>query len=311
MDKVNLLVPTSERVYHKIVDTLRNAGINFNSDVSNGSYMTETNIPRLNIVFKKDPDIPLTLLSSPDTLAGFVGYDYIREVGLKEGRYRDFIRLVDTELAPCKMVIAGPEEFDSFETLIGFEELRIGSKYPYSARDYLQRRGVRGKYIERRGTIEGMPSLGESDVIVDIEYTGGTLRRNNLRRIQELFPITIGLYTTRDLYQVNKQIVDVIGRRIQEVVNGKKKIWLEANVSADNLDRVLKGLPAMKSPTIGKLKAEGWFGIKSVVDIEESFLLISDLEKLGAQDIVTYSLQSVGVRGTYNPIQLTENDLQH
>lgn len=263
-------------------------------------------------------------MSSDDlVLAGFVGYDYIREVGLKGGRYTDFVRLVDTEIAPCRMVVAAPEGgYSSLGDLRKADNLRVGSKYPYTAKDYLERRDVKGVYVERSGTIEGMPTLDESDIIVDIENTGGTLRRNQLRAIKEMFDITVGLYTTNDLYSrvgcgdyikgiAERRNVSDIGRRIQESVNAKKKIWVEVNVPSEYLKTVVNSLPAMKSPTIAELVDRNGFGVKAVVDIDGLFELMLKLERLGATDMVTYPLQSVGIQGTYVPRQLSEEDLQH
>lgn len=314
MNKVGLLVPTSERIYDKVVDTLNNAGIYFSGEPSNRSYRKSTNISWLDIILKKDSDIPITLLSSAFTVAGFVGYDWIREIGLKERGYGDFIRLVDTGIAPCKMVVAGPEEiYNSLDDLRKIINLRVGSSYPYTAEDYLRRICIKGTYVERRGTIEGMPDpdLSESDVIVDLEATGDTLILNRLKRIQEMFDSNVGLYTTTQLYRGNRSTIDTMGRRVQEAVSARKKIWLEANVPAEILDQILANMPAMKSPTIAQLGDRSGFGVKSVVNIEKMFELIGELEGLGAQDIVTYPLQSVGIQGTYVPRQLSEEDLQH
>jgi ATP phosphoribosyltransferase len=70
-------------------------------------------------------------------------------------------------------------------------------------------------------------------------------------------------------------------------------VGLKMNVRKQDLDKVIKRLPALKKPTISGLSAEGWYAIETVIDENVVRVLIPELKKAGAQGIIEYPLNKV------------------
>lgn len=82
----------------------------------------------------------------------------------------------------CSLVIAVPEnsEICSAEDLNGE---RIATSYPYSLKQYLQKKKINAAIIEIQGSVEIAPKLNLADAICDITQTGKTLKSNGLKII--------------------------------------------------------------------------------------------------------------------------------
>ena len=80
---------------------------------------------------------------------------------------------------------------------------------------------------------------------------------------------------------------------LQGAVTAENKVVLKMNVSRDNLDAILKTLPALKRPTVSNLSEEGWCAIESVVDESVVREIIPKLKDAGAQGIIEFPLNKV------------------
>ena len=95
----------------------------------------------------------------------------------------------------------------------------------------------------------------------------------------------------------------------EAVLNARGRVMLEMNVSAENFDTLVKGLPSMRSPTVsplysadneksgtvhgtGGMHAAG-FAVKIAVKQSEVPALLPRLKELGATDILEYELRKV------------------
>jgi len=65
------------------------------------------------------------------------------------------------------------------------------------------------------------------------------------------------------------------------------------NVKKENLEKILKLLPALKKPTISNLSEEGWFAVETVIDESQVRTLIPKLKKAKAGGIIEYPLNKV------------------
>ena len=72
---------------------------------------------------------------------------------------------------------------------------------------------------------------------------------------------------------------------------GKKYILM--NIPNDKLPEAVKILPAMRSPTVMPLAAEGWCSLHSVVEERELWDKIEKLKALGAEGILVLHLDKV------------------
>jgi ATP phosphoribosyltransferase len=71
------------------------------------------------------------------------------------------------------------------------------------------------------------------------------------------------------------------------------RVGLMMNVPKSRLDRLLKVLPALGTPTISALSDESWVALNTVVAESVVRELIPELVELGAQAIVEYPLNKI------------------
>ena len=65
------------------------------------------------------------------------------------------------------------------------------------------------------------------------------------------------------------------------------------NVRADNLDAILKVLPAMKNPTVSALSDKSWVAVNTILTELQVRDLIPKLKAAGATGIVEYPLNKI------------------
>ena len=80
---------------------------------------------------------------------------------------------------------------------------------------------------------------------------------------------------------------------MRSVLEARKRVFLEMNVSKKDLSRLVPALPCMKSPTISPLYGEEGYAVKVAVLREEVPKLIPKIKALGARDILEFELKKV------------------
>jgi len=126
----------------------------------------------------------------------------------------DIYELLDLDIGKCRMAVAAKNDFrdDPQKTL------RVATKFANCARNYYSGLGREIDIIHLNGSIEIAPILDLSDVIVDIVETGSTLRENNLRVFEEIFPISARLIANKTSFKFkNERIEDAAKKLAAEV----------------------------------------------------------------------------------------------
>ena len=149
------------------------------------------------IIGTSRPDVRLVIVRASDTPTyveygaaelGIAGRDVLFEHG-GSGLYQP----LDLRIAACRMMVAVPDGFDYAGAVRKGARLRVATKYMRAAREHFARKGVHVDLIKLYGTMELAPLVGLADAIVDLVSTGGTLRANNLRAVEEIAPISARL----------------------------------------------------------------------------------------------------------------------
>jgi ATP phosphoribosyltransferase len=172
------------------IDIFENAGID-TTELRNPGIKLILEEPKSDIRFflVKPGDVP-TYVEYGAADMGIVGKDTLLEEG------RNLYEVLDLGFGKCQMAVAGPPEMK--DRLNRFDRLRIGTKYPETARKYFE--GVKGMQIEvikLNGSVELAPLVGLSEVIVDIVESGKTLRENGLVVLEKIADISARLIVNR------------------------------------------------------------------------------------------------------------------
>jgi ATP phosphoribosyltransferase len=273
------------------------------------TYRVKLSDPEIDVKILRPQEIP-TYVQEGFYDVGITGRDWILEAKA------DVQVLLDLEIGKVKQVIAIPTSFsvNDLDSLIDDfakkgKTLRFSSEYLTTTSAHIKASKSYKKHFGdadpmiitpwlRVGTnkkVEIFLSFGATeakppedvDAIFDITETGTTLAQNNLKIIDTVATSTAVLVANKKSLkdaQKREKIADMVAL-LKGVVEGRKKLHVFVNVRKDNLDKLLKTLPALKRPTISPLSEEGWFGVNTVIDKEEFIRILPTMRKL-AQGLV-------------------------
>jgi ATP phosphoribosyltransferase len=88
------------------------------------------------------------------------------------------------------MVVAVPEDFDYAAAVKRGARLRVATKYIGTAREHFAAKGMHVDLIKLYGSMELAPLVGLADAIVDLVDTGGTLKANRLKAVEDIMPVS-------------------------------------------------------------------------------------------------------------------------
>jgi len=157
--------------------------------LSSRKLIIPTNIKNLEIVVIKATDVPLYIDSGKVDI-GIVGIDTLLEDNI-DNHYR----LLDLQIAKCKLVVAGKPNTRYFNNM------KIATKYPNAAKKYFEEIGLQCSVLTL------------SDFIVDIVESGKTLKENGLKEFDKIYDISSLLIANKVSYKLkNKEIKSFINR---------------------------------------------------------------------------------------------------
>jgi ATP phosphoribosyltransferase len=162
--------------------------------------------PRLILV--RPADVPIYVDSGAADL-GLVGKDTLWES--PGSRYE----LADLAYGGCRLVMAVPQDSAIEGRDTWPPRMRIATKYPRRAADFLRGQAQLADLVRLHGSIELAPQVGLVDAIIDITATGRTLAENRLRVVAEIDTSTARLVANEaSLKTRSRQVQEMAGRLI-------------------------------------------------------------------------------------------------
>jgi ATP phosphoribosyltransferase len=273
------------------------------------TYRVKLSDPEIEVKILRPQEIP-TYVQEGFYDVGITGKDWVKEAKA------DITTLLDLEYGKVKQVIAVPETFE-VEDLTGLIEefaakkkpLRISSEYLTTTAMHVKSNQAYQKHFGKQDPMIITPWLrvGENknvqiflsfgateakppedvDAIFDITETGTTLGQNKLKIIDIVMESSAVFVANRIALKNTKKrekIADMIAL-LRGVVEGRKKLHIFVNVKKENLDHLLKNMPALKKPTISELSEHGWYGVNTIIDKNEFIKLVPMMRKI-AQGLV-------------------------
>lgn len=147
---------------------------------------------------------------------GIVGKDSIIEAA------KNLYELVDLEFGFCRFVVAAPREVLNENKKYDWKPgVRIATKFPAIAREYLQRKGLQAELIKLHGNIELAPRVRLAELIVDLVSTGQTLKDNNLVALEEIGQATARLVVNRASYRLKSDEINKLVMKIRSILQSK------------------------------------------------------------------------------------------
>jgi ATP phosphoribosyltransferase len=284
---------------------------------SDRTYRPSINDPYLDLKILRPQEIPIFVGEGMQDV-GISGRDWVQETRA------DVEVLLDLEYSKVSLVLAVPKTWSQISSLddllkeyIGRSEtLRISTEYLAATSDLIKSNPVyqkewgekepiiitpwwrTGKNDEVHiylsfGATEAKPPE-DADAIVEVVDTGTSLMQNNLKIIETVMNSSALLIANRDaLRDIEKRekIMDVL-TLLRGAVDGAKKLHIFANVKRENLEKLLKTLPALKNPTIAPLSDPEWVAVNTVINKSKFLEILPTLRGL-AQGLVVHEPRQV------------------
>ncbi len=223
--------------------------------------------------------------------AGITGYDWITENNCD---VVDVCQLAYSKATskPARWVLAVPSESevknarDLAGGIIATELVNVTKKY-FADQD------VNVKVEFSWGATEVKARL--VDAIVELTETGTSLRANELRIIDTVITSTTRFIANKQAWEdkFKREKIENISILLNAAIEARSKVGLKMNIKKDNLESILKVLPAEKSPTISSLADSDFVAIEVIIDDKIERTLVPALKRAGASGIITYPLNKV------------------
>lgn len=247
--------------------------------VGERDYRPSVNLAGLDVKVLKPQNI-VEMLAAGSRDLGFAGADWVAELGF------ELTEVLDTGLDPVRLVAAAPEAMLEGGRLPA-RALTVASEYENITKAWIKKRGLGDDFVRSYGATEVFPPE-DADCIVDNTATGSTLRANGLAIVDELMRSTTRLYANpRALDDPSRrERIEHMALLIKSVMNARERVMLEVNVDASRLEALINILPAMKEPTVSRLRGDSGYAVKVAAPRTSLPALIREIRARGGTDIV-------------------------
>ena len=224
---------------------------------------------------------------------GLTGKDWVLENGSDVIVVQNFI-YSKTSTVPARWVLVVAED-SPIRELKDLKGKKVFTELVNFTKRYFAERQIQVDVEFSWGATEGKVIEGLCDAIVEVTETGGTLRANGLRIVEELMKTNTQLIANKESYHDpwKREKIEQISLLLQGALRAEGMVGLKMNVSANELKSVMEILPSITAPTISNLFQSEWFAVEVIVSERIVRELIPQLLKRGAVGIIEYPLNKV------------------
>lgn len=281
--KLKIAIQKSGRLHEDSIKLLKECGIDINNGVNR--LKTEASNFPLEVLYLRDDDIPQYVEDGVADI-GIVGENVMLE------KRKNVLSILPLGFGKCRLSIAVPKNSD-YKDISSLEGKKIATSYPFILGDFLAKNKLKSEIHEISGSVEIAPNVGLADAICDLVSSGSTLFINNLEEKEVILKSEAILISSDQLIAGKQQILDQLLFRIQAVKQSRKHKYILLNAPDDNVERIIRLLPGMKSPTVLPLAVKGWSSIHSVVQEDDFWNIIQGLKAEGAQGILVTGIEKM------------------
>jgi len=289
MNKIRLGIPKGS-LQESTIRVFKKAG--FNIAVSERSYLPSIDDPEIEPIMLRAQEIS-RYVEDGALDCGITGEDWIKENRSKVLRVSDLVYAKQSML-PVRWVLAVPES-SRIKSIKDLKGKTIATELVNVTKEYFKKNKVKVDVEFSWGATEVKVSAGLVDAVVELTETGRSLKAHKLREIATICESTTQLIANAKSYKnswKNKKIKQ-IAMLLQGAIQAENMVGLKMNVAQNNLDKILRLLPALKNPTISCLSRNNWLAVEVVIDEDTVKDIIPKLKEAGAQGIIEYSLNKL------------------
>ncbi len=234
------------------------------------------------------PQNVVKMLHAGSRDVGFAGADWVAELGA------DVVELLDTGLDPVRVVAAAPEALLDGGALPAGRRLVVATEYVRVVERWARGQPFEAAVVRSYGATEVFPPE-DADLIVDNTATGATLRGNGLVVVDTLMLSSTRLYANPAALDDpgGRARIDDLVLLLQSVLEARRRVMLELNVSEEHFERVVSILPCMRKPTVSRLHGESGYAVRAAVPRKALPGLLLDVKARGGTDLVVSEPQQI------------------
>jgi len=223
---------------------------------------------------------------------GLTGRDWVMENGSQVQEVAELI-YAKAGLRPVRWVLAAPKD-SPIKSVKDLEGKKIATELVNVSKQYLKKNGVNAHVEFSWGATEAKPPE-LADAIIEVTESGSSLRANNLVILDTLMESNTLVIANKVAWADpwrKKKIEDMV-LLLKGALAAEEKVGLKMNVRRKDLEKVLKELPALNSPTVADLQDKEWVDVDTIVDEKTVRSIVPKLKAAGAEGIVEYPLNKV------------------
>ena len=277
--QLRLAVPNKGRLMEPTALLLRDAGLAFER-TDRSLTVPVTNVP-VDLLFVRTEDITEMVADGVAAL-GVVGLDLLAEAGA------DLDVVAELGYGRCRLTAAVPNS-SSAQRIEDLDGLRVATAHPRLTAKTLADSGIAVQVTALRGSVEVAPKLGLADAIVDLVSSGSTLLVNGLRPLATLLESQAVLIAPVG----TNGAVERVATMLRAVVAGRRRRYVMMNAPAEAADRIEALIPGLAAPTVMPLANEAMVAIHSVVDRDDLWHVLPELESAGAIGILVLPIEQL------------------
>ena len=290
-ERLRIAIQKSGRLSEGSFELLKNCGLK----ISRGKdklYGRVREMP-IDVMLLRDDDIPEFVADNACDI-GIVGGNVFEEERLAGGQEEPAEHVMDLGFARCRLMIAGPKEWD-YQNAKFLEGKRIATSYPGLTRAWLEREGVDARPVMMKGSVEVAPRLKVADAVCDIVSTGATLEANGLKPVATIFDSEALLIRNKSAFSVQKQsIFDALIKRINGVITSRDAKYVMMNAPRSAVGAITEYLPGADAPTILELAGNpDKVAIHAVCRESVFWDQLEELKNLGASAILVLPIEKM------------------
>lgn len=272
------------------IDLFASAGWNINTRSRN--YFPSINDQEIKCALVRSQEMgPYVANGTLD--AGLTGLDWIAETSADVEVISDLVYSKSSD-QPCRWVLIVKNDSD-IQSVEDLEGKIVSTELMDFTKRYLAERGINADVQFSWGATEAKVVEGLADAAVEITETGTTIRAHGLHIVCDLLQTHTVLVANREAMQDpwKKGKIESLALLLNSALLAREKVLLKMNVSANDIEAVVRVLPALHAPTVNQLYGEDWLAVETVVSKHDVRNIIPVLKQAGAEGILEFELRKM------------------
>ena len=263
----------------------------YNIKLAERSYYPKIDDPEIDCVLVRGQEIP-RYVAEGIIDCGFSGEDWVLEskAEVVEVANLDYTK---NKIGKAKWVLAVPEN-SNIKSVKDLQGKIVSTELVEISKDYFRKHKVMADIRFSWGATEMKPPRF-ADAIIEIIDTGTTLKTHNLKIIDVIMESATKFIANKKSWKDNwkKEKIKNLAMLLTGALAAEDRVGVMMHVSAKNLKKAVKLLPAMKKPTITKIIGENYYDLLTVAGKREIRELIPKLKKIDCTGIVEFPLNRI------------------